>query len=1154
MGKYNKVNQTLALALSLATLSTSFSGGVVYAETGTMGNEIVQSQGQEMEMYFHKRPEIGDTKLHINTKKLKDDNKLELGDTLRMKLIVGGETYKKNLLDPVKQEHIKEDYTSDQIMGAGGVPLIPFREFSGGDVVELYVVKGNQETKVGRVSIKGEKSLEPVVEQTKDKIMISSQMTGSLNMYIYTKKDGKWKNFLFDKKNVPNAISYDFPMEKLKSTYGANAGDEYVVVHQEKGKGKTISKKMVLKDTYDAPSVEFKERESKERESKDKMAGFTISLPDNPNLDPTPIQKKLPKLKVVKGSEEKTFTLEKTNKPQELQLVNGGVFYAVPKDTPNNTEIKFSQEGENFKPSTVVTKTYKVDMRKANQLLGKLNQYSDEEKGKFKEAITNIQSTFQKEGRTQQEVDKATNALETIILPNLGDKHGAKRQEAIKTIENLKNLNESRRAYYTGQIIHASSKEEIERLVKDAQAEDKKIEDEKNRPLNEKKVAAIKTINEKYTFLTGEHEAYKTEIIKKIQAATTIPDVETLLKEAEAKNQEAENAAKILEAKKDALAKIQGLPGLTADQLSQADNDLKAAADKEQIDEVVKKYESLSEAAMKKKDLDDAKKEYIGKLEALALLSADDKERFTKEIQEADTLDLVKEAYDGAVQFNLNKAKSAALDKIAEFKNLSESEVNSARQEIMATKALVQIEPIVERYKKRDQEKAAAKTELENARKMAIEEVKKLSDLEPDEVSKYVEQINGAGSVAEIQSIQEDAARKNAENLAEKNKAKTLEAAKIELEKLVQEAKAINLSPTSNLKEKLKNTLKDAETALQGQSLDGMNAAIKGLKQVLEEVKQDQSTPPAPTPQDPKKPTPDPGNPSKPNPSQPTPPGPSKPTPDPGNPSKPNPSKPTPDPNNPQKPNPSKPTPDPNNPQKPNPSQPTPPGPSKPTPPSPLKPKRKEEAAPRRGWYNFNFFKSAPPKEQEKHKEKAKEQSPTYVDVENHWAKEAINFSLKEKLFEDIVKGDRFEPNKAMTRAEFIAILGRFEKVNVFTANISFQDIDMGAYYGKYVNWAKGMGLVNGMDATHFAPNKTISREEMATILYRYKQMKKINFDGQAKQFKDQNKIPKWAREAVKELSKSKILNGMEDGTFQGKKQLSRAEIAQIVFNMNKLR
>ncbi len=1126
MGKHNKVNQTLALALSLATLSTSFSSGVVYAETGTMGNEIVQSQAQEMTTYFYKQPEIGDKTLQINTKKLKDDNKLDLGDTLRMKLIVGGETYKKNLLDPVQSEQIKEDYTTEQVMGPAGQPIIPFREFSAGDVVELYVVKGNQETKVGRVTIKGEKSLEPVVEQTKEKIMISSQMTGDLSMYIYTKKDGKWKNFSFDKKNVPNAISYDFPMEKLKKEYGANAGDEYVVVHQEKGKGKTISKKMVLKDTYDAPSVEFKERESQ-----DKMAGFTISLPDNPNLESTPIQKKLPKLKVVKGSEEKTFTLDKAKMPQELTLIKDGVFYAVSKDTPNNTEFKFSQEGDNFNPSTVVTKTYKVDMTKANQLLGKLNQYSDEEKGKFKEAITTIQSTFQKEGRTQQEVDKATNALETIILPNLGDKNGAKRQEAIKTIENLKNLNESRRAYYTGQIIHASSKEEIERLVKDAQAEDKKIEVEKNRPLNEKKEAAIKTINEQYTFLTGEHEAYKTEIIKKIQAATTIPDVETLLKEAEAKNQEAENAAKILEAKKDAFVKIQGLPGLTADQLSQADNDLKAAADKEQIDEVVKKYESLSEEAMKAKSLSDAKQEYVNKLDTLTFLKPDDKKRFAKEIQEAGTLEDVERAFEGAVQINLSKAKETALEKVVGFQNLSKSEVNAAIEEIKSAKELDQIEPIVEKYSKLDQKKAAEQAELERIREEAIAAVQKLSDLKPNEMSNFVERMKAAGSVAEIRDIQQDAARKNEENAAEKNKAKTLEAAKNELRKLVEEAKAINLSPTSKLKEKLKNTLKDAETALQGQSLDGMNAAIKDLKQVLEEVKQEQSEPPAPTPQDPKKPTPDPGNPSKPNPS--------KPTPDPGNPSKPNPSKPTPDPNNPQKPNP---------------SQPTPPGPSKPTPPSPSKPKRKEEAAPRRGWYNFNFFKSAPPKEQEKHKEKVKEQSPTHVDVENHWAKEAINFSLKEKLFEDIVKGDRFEPNKAMTRAEFIAILGRFEKVNAFTANISFQDIDLGAYYGKYVNWAKGAGLIHGMDATHFAPNKTISREEMATILYRYKQMKKINFDGQAKQFKDQDKLPKWAKEAVKELSKSKILNGMEDGTFQGKKQLSRAEIAQIVFNMNKLR
>ena len=1113
MGKHNKVNQTLALALSLATLSTSFSSGVVYAETGTMGNEIVQSQAQEMTTYFYKQPEIGDKTLQINTKKLKDDNKLDLGDTLRMKLIVGGETYKKNLLDPVQSEQIKEDYTTEQVMGPAGQPIIPFREFSAGDVVELYVVKGNQETKVGRVTIKGEKSLEPVVEQTKEKIMISSQMTGDLNMFIHTKNPSQWKNLLFEKKNTAHAISYGFPMEKLKGTHGANVGDEFVVVHQEKGKGKAISKKMVLKDTYEEPSVKFKER----KDSTD-MAGFTISLPDNPNLESTPIQKKLPKLKIIKGSEEKTFILDKAKRLQEISFVNGGVFYAVPKDTPNNTEFKFSQEGDNFNPSTVVTKTYQVDMTKATPLYEELKTYSADKLTEFQAQIKTIKNNLEKEDRTQNEVDNAARALEAIILPKLRDSLGPKRQEANKTIGELKNLDKSKKTAYQAKVTGASSEQEINNIVKDAQAEDKKIEDEKNRPLNEKKAAAIKTINEKYTFLTGEHEAYKTEIIKKIQAATTIPDVETLLKEAEAKNQEAENAAKILEAKKDAFVKIQGLPGLTADQLSQADNDLKAAADKDQIDEVVKKYESLSEEAMKAKSLSDAKQEYVSKLDMLSFLTGDYKARFTKEIQEAGTLEDVERAFEGAVQINLSKAKETALEKVVGFQNLSKSEVNAAIEEIKSAKEFDQIEPIVEKYSKLDQKKAAEQAELERIREEAIAAVQKLSDLKPNEMSNFVERMKAAGSVAEIRDIQQDAARKNEENAAEKNKAKTLEAAKNELRKLVEEAKAINLSPTSKLKEKLKNTLKDAETALQGQSLDGMNAAIKDLKQVLEEVKQEQSAPPAPAPN---VPSPDPNTPA-PNPKTP--------------------------------PNPSQPTPDPNNPQKPNPSKPTPPGPSKPTPPSPSKPKRKEEAAPRRGWYNFNFFKSAPPKEQEKHKEKAKEQSPTHVDVENHWAKEAINFSLKEKLFEDIVKGDRFEPNKAMTRAEFIAILGRFEKVNAFTANISFQDIDLGAYYGKYVNWAKGAGLIHGMDATHFAPNKTISREEMATILYRYKQMKKINFDGQAKQFKDQDKLPKWAKEAVKELSKSKILNGMEDGTFRGKKQLSRAEIAQIVFNMNKLR
>lgn len=1002
MIKHYKVNRTLALALSLATASVSLSNSLAYAadQSGAIEKGNVQTQAQENVSYFRKLPAIGDTTLHINTKKLKDENKLALGDRLQMKLITGSETYKKILVDSVKEGDIKEDYITEQVMGSGGRPLIPYREFSAGDRIELYVVKGGIETIVGNVTVKGEKSLEPIVEQTKDKIMISSKMVGDLTMFLHVKTSAPWKNLIFEKVNKPNAISYDFPMEKLKNVHGATIGDEFVVVHQESGKGKAISKKMVLKDTYDAPNVEFKERANK-----DEPASYMISLPDNPNLDPTTIQNHYPKLKVVKGSETKTFTLNKASMPQELKAVKGGVLYAIPKDTPNNTTFEFSQEGENFNSSKPVTMTYKVDMKKANEILEELKQYPDEQKKDFKGAIDTFSSKLKKEDITQKEVDDLAQNIESIVLLQLRDKLSAKRQEANKTIGDLKNLDGSAKTAYQAKVTGAKSEQQIESIVNDAKAADKKAEEEK----------------------------------------------------------------------------------LQRDQ--------------------------------KQNELKKAKAEYVGKLDNLTSLIGEEKEKFAKDIQGAATLELVKSAYESAVRINLSKAQSAAMNKIEKLKNLQEVEKLAAIEEIKATDDVSKIDPIVKKYHEIHEDRGKAKAEIEVARQKAIEEVQKLSDLKPDEVEKYVKRIQEAGSANEIKDIQQEAVRKNAENLAEKNKAQTLEAAKRELGKLVEEAKAVKLSQDSKLKQKVEDTLRAAEEALKGQSLDAMNGAIQDVKRVMEEVKKEQEQ--APTPKDPKQPSP------------------SEPTPTPKDPKQPSPSEPTPVPKDPKKP-----TPAPNNPKQPSPSGPKPSTESK----------RKENSGQRSGWINLTFERKMPSKGSVEQRENNRKSTHNYVDIENHWAKEAIDYSLESRLFDDIVKGNRFEPNKAMTRAEFIAILGRFEKVNEFTANISFQDIDMNAYYGKYVNWAKNAGLVYGMDAANFAPNKTISREEMATILYRYKQMKKINFEGEAKQYKDGNKIPKWAKEAVQELSKSKILNGMDDGTFQGKKQLSRAEIAQIVYNINKIK
>ena len=1141
--------RTLALAMSIATIATSLPNNIVQAASETLDKAKVQSQELEMRMYFSKAPEIGDTKLHINTKKLMDDNKLAFGDRLLMKLIIGNEQLKKTLVNSVKNDDIKEDYTSVQIMGLVGSSIMLFREFTAGDRIELYIVKGNKETRVGNITVKGERSLEPIVEQTKDKIMMSSKMTGSIEMVVHTKSDGKWKKFIFDKKNTANAISYDFTMKKLQTEYGANIGDEFVVVHQEKGKGKSISKKMRLKDTYEAPDVKFKERKNANA-----SAGFTISLPDNKNLEPTPIQNKFPQLKLVKGNEKKTYTINKSSLNQDLTLVDGGLFYSIPKSTPNNAEFKFSQVGENFNSSNLVTETYKVDMTKASPLYEELKTYPDEKKEKFKVQIETIKNNLEKEDRTQEEVDRAVNALENIILPNLRDKLVSKRQEARKIIEALKKLDEKTKQNYIGKVIGASTEEEINGFVQEARKKDSEkdeLEKFRNQTLEEiknlnnlsdeqrakaekeiktaKEYSKIAEISKKYRNLDAENgiknnlsklkEETKDKInklhalsendrkafIEEVEKAESGNFVKAIYQKALDKSIENEKAKILEDQRKDALDKIKNLTNLPKEKLAQAEEELKKASNKVEIDKIVSKYEEESKKISQEKMLEDAKNEYSKKVDDLIYLTNEDKSKFKKDIQDAKTMDAIKSAYKRGVEINLSKAKAAALEKVTNLKELSESELESAIEEIKAVRDISEITAIVERYTKINEERSRTKEDLEAAKKAAIVEVEKLSNLSQDEVKGYVERLNVAGSVNEINDIKKEAIHKNEDNLREKNKAETLKAAREELKTLVEEAKTKKLSPDSKLKEKFENTLKTAEAALNGQSLDEMNVAIGDLKRVLDEVKQEEKTTPPETDQKNPSPTPDPSIPA--------------------------------------------------------PHEPEIPKPHEPEVPKPHEPEVEKPWFKERDEFSRNIYRyystpqdSTPVRTVNAVKEDKRYQSQEYSDIANHWAKEAINFSLENGLFDDIVKGNRFEPNRPMTRAEFIAVLGRFEKVNKLTADKIFQDIDINAYYAKYVNWAKEIGLVYGMDAKNFAPNKEISREEMATILYRYKQMKKINFDGETKEFKDQDKIPQWANEAVRELSKSQIILGMDDGNFNGKKPLSRGEIAQIIFNINKIK
>ncbi|QQR29710.1 S-layer homology domain-containing protein [Acutalibacter muris] len=81
----------------------------------------------------------------------------------------------------------------------------------------------------------------------------------------------------------------------------------------------------------------------------------------------------------------------------------------------------------------------------------------------------------------------------------------------------------------------------------------------------------------------------------------------------------------------------------------------------------------------------------------------------------------------------------------------------------------------------------------------------------------------------------------------------------------------------------------------------------------------------------------------------------------------------------------------------------------------------------------------------------------------------------------------------------------------------SFSDVKVGKWYAPYVEWASGNGIVNGIGGGKFAPERNVTREQMAVILYNYAKFTECDLTVQAgllEQFPDGDRVSKYARYA----------------------------------------
>ena len=151
-----------------------------------------------------------------------------------------------------------------------------------------------------------------------------------------------------------------------------------------------------------------------------------------------------------------------------------------------------------------------------------------------------------------------------------------------------------------------------------------------------------------------------------------------------------------------------------------------------------------------------------------------------------------------------------------------------------------------------------------------------------------------------------------------------------------------------------------------------------------------------------------------------------------------------------------------------------------------------------------------------------------------------------------IVSGNNgaFNPDEGITRAEFVTILARMSGDDLSGYKTSaFSDVSTDSWYLAAVQWANKAGIASGYDGK-FNPNETITREQMAAMLYRYAAYKGTvsNTEGMSvREFSDYSSISSWAQAPIQWAMNNKILSGNTDGSFAPQSSATRAQAAKML-------
>ena len=178
-----------------------------------------------------------------------------------------------------------------------------------------------------------------------------------------------------------------------------------------------------------------------------------------------------------------------------------------------------------------------------------------------------------------------------------------------------------------------------------------------------------------------------------------------------------------------------------------------------------------------------------------------------------------------------------------------------------------------------------------------------------------------------------------------------------------------------------------------------------------------------------------------------------------------------------------------------------------------------------------------------------------FPDVkEGAWYYDSVQYVAKKGYITGYQDG-RFGPNDSLKRQDFVVILARIAEADLSEyegKQSKLSDVSAGAYYAPAVNWAVDNNIIAGYQSGKFGVGDDITREQVATILYRFMGSPEVSdAESTLASFTDNGKVSPFAKDSVAWAVQNNVISGMADGRVAPTEGASRAQIASIIMRMD---